>query len=112
MKQFLRRVCAKRAGDRGNNEKPKPHANNCGESKYLRADRSDQRMGQKCTASLARLSLRKGEGRVRVRPRCVIDETPNLSPLPFSKGRGGHRRPVKRVAVHQKFFRRSMPAYR
>jgi hypothetical protein len=38
-----------------------------------------------------RLSLAKGEGRVRVQfDSCEEDRTPHLGPLPLKKGRGGH----------------------
>src|SRR5438477_7287452 len=111
MKQFIRRICAKRAGERGNDKQAKPNTDQNSECKRFRTDRSDQNIGQKCIASPSPLSLLKGEDRMRVRPRWVIAETPHLIPLPFSKGRGGRRRAVWKVDVHQKFFRKCIPAY-
>jgi hypothetical protein len=40
---------------------------------------------------ICRLSLAKGERRVRVKEINYAEEaTPHLNPLPFTKGRGGH----------------------
>src|SRR5438093_11040215 len=94
MKQFLRRICAKRAGERGNDKEAKPNTDQNSECKRFRTDSSDQNIGQKCIASPSPLSLLKGEDRMRVRPRRVIAETPHRSPPPFGKGTGGRRRRV------------------